>query len=71
MREILHSLGFSRNIADFDDYLLEIADRAEKKNYQIDRANLIKGNSTSDSLELAKAPNEFANFLKLVSEGKV
>ncbi|CAI2193028.1 8309_t:CDS:2 [Funneliformis geosporum] len=50
MREVLNSLGFSKQVSDFDDYLLEIADRAEKKNYSTDRHLLLSGDSVKNAL---------------------
>jgi len=73
MRDILKSLGFSKNIDEFDDYLLEIADRAEKRSLTTDKQSLIEG-SVKQSLKIIKDIGEntsgTALIYKLITEGE-
>jgi len=73
MRDILKSLGFSKNINEFDDYLLEIADRAEKRSLTTDKQSLIE-RSVKQSLKIIKDIGEntsgTALIYKLITEGE-
>ncbi|MCE8167821.1 MAG: hypothetical protein I3273_04400 [Candidatus Moeniiplasma glomeromycotorum] len=74
MRELLLALGVSTQINEFDDYLLDIADRAEKaKITGTDRKELIEGNNAKSALLLLEGSKAGggASFLKDVAEGKI
>jgi len=55
MRELLLELGFSKQISDHDQYLLEVSNRAALKVYSDDRNELFApGSSAHAALELVK-----------------
>jgi cysteinyl-tRNA synthetase len=70
MQEVMKELGFAKNINDFDDYLLEVANRAEKRTYQVNRQALITNVNVAETLSLSKAQNmNTALTLKEIAEG--